>query len=240
MVKQIFSALKPLAVTFVSVFALISPLRAEILPALSAQQAKEWSAVGVVNLEGPSGMALCSGTLIAPDLVLTAIHCAPNTTGKRDFVVRGIGHPAQISIPSVKIQHHPAYATATGTAQFKFDIALMTLARPVSVDLAQPLALAATQELPEELAIVAFHRMRPGTLNGRFDCARQPAAEFVLGCQVIAGNSGSPALMQASEGWQIAGVVVARMDSGTTHNALVAPLDAWVRAKVRQHTKATP
>ena len=71
---------------------------------LNAEQSVPWRAVGRVNVAATNRRGMCTGTLIAPDLVLTAAHCVihPNTgvaypPGTIHFVAgwhkgRGSGH----------------------------------------------------------------------------------------------------------------------------------------------------
>ena len=207
---------------------------AQILPAFGPKEASFWRAVGVVNIEGPAGVAECSGTLIAPDLVLTAAHCAWGET--RWFLVGGIGAQALSVHPSASIAIHPDYTQATGMDKFFVDIAVITLATPVPAAIATPLPLADAIITAERYAIVGFHRMRPRAPNGRFDCPAStdaPKGRLFLDCQVIAGNSGAPALVETVQGWQVAGVITARMGGPERHRAIVAPVNDWLREQLR-------
>jgi V8-like Glu-specific endopeptidase len=212
---------------------LASGASGDVLPPLPKDEATKWRAIGVVNIEGVHGLARCTGTLIAPGLVLTAAHCTPKDPTKRMFVVDGSDEAFAIK----DVKHHPAYAAAAGFAKYRVDQALITLQDPVPPDLAAPLPLSENTQVGEALAILGYHRLRPGHLNGRFDCPRVEGDDLIVNCQVIAGNSGAPALSQTRGGWQIAGVVVARLDSGTDRHALVAPINAWVRAKLAAHQR---
>ncbi|MGB3243415.1 MAG: trypsin-like serine protease [Sulfitobacter sp.] len=206
---------------------------AQILPALEPETAALWRAVGVVNADGATGTATCTGTLVAPDLVLTAAHCAGG--GNRQFLIGGIAAQMLSTHAAAGITINPAYQQAEGADRFAHDMALITLATSVPAAIATPLPLA-PDITADHMAIVGFHRMRPGALNGSFECPVVDAtpARLILGCQVIAGNSGAPALVETAAGWQIAGVVTARMDGAGVHNSLVAPVNDWLRAQVPQ------
>ena len=231
------TAFLPLTRCLILLCAVAGGARGDILPPLSPQDAAKWGAVGVVNIEGATGLARCTGTLIAPALVLTAAHCAPLDPSLRVFVPGGIAPDAK-AYEIIKTQHHPAYATLTGMSKFRVDQALITLKTPIAPAVATPLAITNDSVEAAELAIVAFHRMRPAGLNGRIDCPLVEGRGLILRCQVIAGNSGAPALVLHKDGWNIAGVVVARLDAGEEKQALIAPVGAWVQAKLAAHIRA--
>ncbi|NRA99119.1 MAG: trypsin-like serine protease, partial [Rhodobacteraceae bacterium] len=52
-----------------------APLSAQDARILSADDHARWQAIGRVNIAGLLSTRLCTGALIAPDLVLTAAHC---------------------------------------------------------------------------------------------------------------------------------------------------------------------
>lgn len=218
--------------------------QADILPILPVAAAARWQAIGVVNAEGAVGVAQCTGTLVAADLVLTAAHCvrgSVDTDAPLYFVLGGIGAEAPPVYRAANADIHPAYPTREGIDRFRVDLAVIHLEEPVSQVQARPVELAVFDPLHTgELAILAFHRLRPLGLNGRFDCPRVPLPrkdELHLACHVISGNSGAPAMYQQDDIWQITGVVTASLNAGSVHHALVAPLDQWVVDQVRDAQK---
>lgn len=198
------------------------------LPALSDEDAARWTAIGRVNSAGYKRSQMCTGALVAPDVVLTAAHCAVRASGAstlpRDgkFVAgwirgeyEGVGDVTEIAV-------HPEYL-ASGRPDIRYDIALLQLAEPMTPAV---LASAAAEILPPALALIGYHRDRPNLLSGRTDCAASdgPGGMIRLTCPVKPGNSGGPVMVDGPGGWQIIGVVSASAPGG----ALAARLDGWV------------
>ena len=190
------------------------------LPALPLEDHADWQAVGRVNQGGFNRRASCSGTLIEPDLVLTAAHCVMKGDGsvpldRLHFVAGWLGGEYADHAKAARVRVHPGYAFTPGPD----DIALMWLERPLTV---APLPVASP--VWAQAAMLGYQDTRPHRLGARFDCERLSRAQLWLGCPARSGNSGGPILQQIDGEWQVVGVV-----NGTNGRASIgAPVTIWV------------
>jgi V8-like Glu-specific endopeptidase len=185
----------------------------------NAPPASGWAARAVVMVVDPRG-DLCTGTALAPDLVLTAAHCVARM---ERYEVKAYQTGAAIPVRSVAL--HPRfdfanYAASRATA----DIALIKLAAPLP-DLVVPAALAAARRVKvgETLTIAGFGtiadrsaaglgvpRMAKLTVTGQpgglqIRLYDQATRNLRAGLGACTGDSGAPAY--DGEGPLVIGVV---------------------------------
>lgn len=201
---------------------------------LSADAQRPWGTIGQITYGHAPGGAICTGTLVAADLVLTAGHCVAKdgvamqpgdiqfAAGWRDGTSLAVRHGSAIVL---------AQPSADQPREMSQDVALLVLDAPIGADVATPLALSRQDLFAERYSFIGFRRDAPKVAVRNDDCnlmATQPGV-LQLSCPVVSGNSGAPVLMYRRGVWQVAAVMVAR--DGNTQAYAVIPGDD-LRARI--------
>lgn len=205
------------------------------LPPLPDEVAAQYSAIGRLGHAGFSKSQGCTATLIAPDLIVTAAHCASETGRSGRVFVAGWSRGDYIASRGSLIEmRHPDYAP-TGKHTPGNDVALIVLKSPMTEVEPIPLGEVATANLyGTDVAVIGYHRQTPHLLSGDFTCPviRFAAGLLHVGCPVINGNSGGPLLNRDAAGnWQVVGILSSQLGAG----AIAVELPEWLRREVAAH-----
>ncbi len=158
-----------------------------------------WEAVGRLNIAGHS---MCTGALIAPDLVLTAAHCLFDRRNGKPVDPTNILFEAGLSFGTVRASRevsravvHPDYQhRPKGQPLVGYDLAVLKLARPISEAEVIPFATDTRPERGDALGVISYTHLQAKSPILQQPCsvlARQ-ADTLVMNCEVEFGASGAP------------------------------------------------
>lgn len=201
--------------------AIVAGARAEELyfPAVIGQDDRQevdshqapWNAVGRIDHAGYRIRRHCTGTLVAPDKVLTAAHCLRDQAGR-------LLDPERLHFRvGFQRQQDQGHATAKcfrllgGEASAptpSTDIAVIVLASPLDI---APVTLAGDDPGPgARVDHAGYGRDRPYALSAHLGCRVQSSKEGLVAtdCDTNLGQSGGPLMVEAEGAPRLAGVVI--------------------------------
>lgn len=155
----------------------------------------------------------CSGTVVAPQIVLTAAHCVPPGAAREVHVGSPVG--AGRFVKSVDAIRHPSFDDATHA----FDVAIVRLAEPVEVTpVPLPTAMLDASFVGASARVVGFGveaagaiadgKRRSGTMTIQTVAANTFAATPAPS-NTCGGDSGGPVFVSVGADEQLLGVTVA-------------------------------
>jgi protease YdgD len=212
-----------------------------------ADEGRPWDAIGQVNIGGYRTSGACTGTLVAPNLVITAAHCVMDPWKKTPFLLRNIhflagvrgaknkGHAlakclrfleGYVYAPPEKILPTMPAQRVTAQALLK-DVVAIVLDESLAINPA-PLAEGVVHQPGLLLVHAAYGADRRFTLSAHFHChlmadVRRPF--WFNDCDTHPGSSGGPLFLKVDGALRLAAIMLA---VNAPRNNLALPVSEWI------------
>lgn len=207
----------------------------------SAQSLPGWEAVGRLNI---SGKYMCTASLIAPNLVLTAAHCLFDARSGRRISPREIkfeaglhGRRSKAARTAAKAVLHPLYVHKTrGAAQLGHDLAVLRLETPISAAQIQPFRMKAQASRGDAVDVLSYSYHHANRMNREQGCyvLQRQTRTLVMSCRVDFGASGAPVLeIEPGQAPRIVSVISSKAAMGQRRVSIGTTFDATIQNMMR-------
>ncbi|MGB5863579.1 MAG: trypsin-like serine protease [Sulfitobacter sp.] len=178
------------------------------------EKASPWKAVGRVDM---SDGGFCTGTLIAPDLVLSAAHCTYTTEGVRrgpkDLTFRAGFRNGRVDAERKVVQiarpEEYQYKGGDTVKRVANDVVLLRLSTPIASHIISPFVVEPRRLSSGEVSVVSYGQGRETLPSLQHTCSvlRSFQGVMAMDCNTTFGSSGAPVFYRDGTQIRIASVI---------------------------------
>lgn len=201
----------------------------------TASEARGWEAIGRID----TGRGYCTGTLISPDMVLTAAHCLFGETAAERLPDAALTFKAGLRDGIAEAQRsvrrsvvHPDYIHGQEVTddRVRVDIALLQLGGPINTAFVRPMTARGRAEQGDIVEVVSYGQGRENHASHEDDCAmlRDQSGIHIFSCHVVQGSSGAPVMIDQGDQLNIVAVVSAVGTLGDQQVAITVPVEGMI------------
>ncbi len=204
-----------------------------------------WSAIGHINVSGYRSLDRCTGTRVAPGLILTAAHCVVNIPRKKlhpakdIHFVAGVDHETNVGHSTARCVLLPDDFAFDDDTRAKPDMRAVLLSKKflsrdlalivLNKDTAKADAIGIdTQPLPTGASIISAgypaDRRQVLTMHNACKVVDEVAGLLATNCDTVVGTSGGPILVQKNGTWKVVALMGATTEG---HGNIAVSLANW-------------
>jgi V8-like Glu-specific endopeptidase len=188
---------------------------------------------------------MCTGTLVAPNMVLTAAHCLYDQATGRQVAPSSIVFEAGLDRGRAVAERavaktvvHPEYRfRKAGQAQIGFDIAVLRLEQPISNREIKPLKVAGIPQRGDAVGVISYtyRKSNSPSLEERCHVLAKQVETLVMSCNVEFGASGAPVLsVRNGTAPQLVSVISAKAAMGNRRVSIGTAFGRTLQAMLRR------